>query len=355
MAPPKLRRTASDAPALEASFESGEAYEGLLALAMFTGDEPEDSYTVGRRWFTEARRAASPALRAALKQLVGSTGSRWFFLLGLVHEAGGARDIAVLLDRLGSTAPEEILLVLLGGRLPRLRLEEGRRLVEQALGGDLRAAEKVSAKTFPRERSVIRQLAALGPSRAKALTIEVLERWQDEVFGPQRPELMAVIEADLAAKARSTRGLAAHDLIDRVTAGISYEGEAGIDRVLLVPTAVSRPWIVICDWDSTKFFCYPANPGSSGSADQPDPDLVLVYRALGDETRLRILRELVGADRRIADLASSLGLAKSTIHSHLTLLRRAGLVKLSIGADKRYGLRKGRPDLNRLLAGYLEG
>jgi len=82
---------------------------------------------------------------------------------------------------------------------------------------------------------------------------------------------------------------------------------------------------------------------------------VQIYRALGDETRLRILRELVGGDCRIADLAASLGLAKSTIHSHLALLRRTGLVKLTIGADKRYGLRKGRPDLNQLLAGYLEG
>src|SRR5437879_6119981 len=173
MAPPKLRRTASDAPALEASFESGEAYEGLLALAMFTGDEPEDSYAVGRRWFTEARRAASPALRVAIKELVGSTGARWFFFLGLVHEAGGARDIAALLARLGSMAPEEVLLVLLGGRLPRLRLEEGRRLVGRALDGDLRAAGEVAAKTFPSEERVVRQLAALGPSRAKALTVEI--------------------------------------------------------------------------------------------------------------------------------------------------------------------------------------
>src|SRR5205807_380958 len=175
----------------------------------------------------------------------------------------------------------------------------------------LRAAGEVAAKTFPSEERVVRQLAALGPSRAKALTVEILERWQREVFGSQRAELMAAAEADLAAKARNTRGLAAEELIDRVTGGISYEGEAGIDRVLLVPTVISRPWLVICDWDSTKFFCYPVNPGSSRAADQPDPDLVQIYRALGDETRLRILRELVGGDCRIADLAASLGLAKS--------------------------------------------
>ena len=52
-------------------------------------------------------------------------------------------------------------------------------------------------------------------------------------------------------------------------------------------------------------------------------------------------------------LTHSLGLAKSTIHSHLAVLRAAGLVRLRLGTEKRYEPRKGRPDLNRLLDEYL--
>jgi DNA-binding transcriptional ArsR family regulator len=120
----------------------------------------------------------------------------------------------------------------------------------------------------------------------------------------------------------------------------------------LVPGLVSRPWIVISEWDSTKIFCYPGTPRVAAEAER-ERDMIRVYRALGDETRLRILREVAGGDRRIADLAHSLGLAKSTIHSHLAILRTAGLVRLSIGAEKRFELLKGRPDLNQMLDDYL--
>jgi len=319
---------------------------------MFTGDESEDSYDVGRDWFVRARRSASPSLKAAIKKLVGRTGPRWFLLLGLVHEVGGQRDVASLLAHLRKTPARDVLLALLGGHLPRLRLEEGRRLVAQALAGNLNAAAEVAARSMPAERRTVEQLSGLGPASAKALTLEVLERWDDEVFAVGRDKWSALLQADALATQQVSTRLTLQELIDHATHGIRYEGEAGIDRVLLVPSLVSRPWIVICEWDSTKIFCYPGKPGVAARGEQ-QREMIRIYRALGDETRLRILREVAGGDRRIADLAHSLGLAKSTIHSHLAILRAAGLVRLSIGAEKRFELRKARPDLNQLLDEYL--
>ena len=346
-----LRQPAAELPSMPALIEWGEAYEALLALAMFTGDEPEDSYEVGPVWFKGARRRASPRLKEAVKQLLGGTGGRWLLLLGLVHEAGDRRDLEALLARLRALTATDVLLALLGGRLPRLRLENGRRLVELALAGDQKAAAAVAARTQPGERSVVQRLAALGPEAAKALTIEILERWRDEVFGADRETWLRSIEADFEARSKLAGRLTAEQLVERVTGGIEYRGEAGIDQVVLLPTAASRPWIVICEWDSTKLFCYPAI--AREAAGQEERDLAAVYRALSDQTRLRILRELTAGDRRIADLAHQLGLAKSTIHSHLAILRSSGLVKVAIGADKLYGLRSAKPDLNELLDQYL--
>ena len=138
MANPHLRQTAGAPPPFVATLEWGTGYEALLALSMFTGDEPQDSYEVGKAWFTKARAAASAQLVSALRALVGTDGPRWFLLLGMVHEAGGAHDVGRLLSHLRSSRPDDVLTALIGGRLPALRTTEGRVLVKSALAGESR-------------------------------------------------------------------------------------------------------------------------------------------------------------------------------------------------------------------------
>jgi ArsR family transcriptional regulator len=52
----------------------------------------------------------------------------------------------------------------------------------------------------------------------------------------------------------------------------------------------------------------------------------LRFRALGDETRLRLLEILAGGERCVADLMDALGLGQSLVSHHLRALREAGLV-----------------------------
>lgn len=79
----------------------------------------------------------------------------------------------------------------------------------------------------------------------------------------------------------------------------------------------------------------------------------ITYEGEAGIDRLLLLRELAAGDRRLTELAQALGLSKSTLHGHLAVLRSAGLIRLSLGAEKDYGLRPGLPDLNRILADYL--
>ena len=73
-------------------------------------------------------------------------------------------------------------------------------------------------------------------------------------------------------------------------------------------------------------------------------DLVLVFKALGDSTRLKILDLLRARGRSCCDLVAreerglcacdievAVGLSQSAVSHHMDLLRRAGLVE----ADKR--------------------
>ena len=56
------------------------------------------------------------------------------------------------------------------------------------------------------------------------------------------------------------------------------------------------------------------------------------FRALGDETRLRVLEHLVTGERRVSDLIVLLDVGQSLMSHHLRILREAGLV-----VDRREG------------------
>ena len=58
----------------------------------------------------------------------------------------------------------------------------------------------------------------------------------------------------------------------------------------------------------------------------------LRFRALGDETRLRILELLVAGERAVSDLQHEVDVGQSLMSHHLRILREAGLV-----ADRREG------------------
>ena len=51
-----------------------------------------------------------------------------------------------------------------------------------------------------------------------------------------------------------------------------------------------------------------------------------LFRALGDEPRLAVLQELEPGEQRVSDLADRLGIAQSSVSTHLATLHSAGAV-----------------------------
>ena len=58
----------------------------------------------------------------------------------------------------------------------------------------------------------------------------------------------------------------------------------------------------------------------------PPPDMVRLYKALADETRLKILRLLAGREMYLQELAKALGVTHVTALHHMAVLRAAHLV-----------------------------
>ena len=62
---------------------------------------------------------------------------------------------------------------------------------------------------------------------------------------------------------------------------------------------------------------------------ETDPDsLLLFFKALAHESRLKLLGFLAQQDRTVQELANLLGLTEPTISHHLSLLHKIGLVRL---------------------------
>ncbi len=61
-------------------------------------------------------------------------------------------------------------------------------------------------------------------------------------------------------------------------------------------------------------------------------NLLPVFKALSDETRLRILALLRDGEVCVCDMAETLGMTQPNISFHLSMLKEAGLIK-----DRKHG------------------
>jgi DNA-binding transcriptional ArsR family regulator len=171
--------------------------------------------------------------------------------------------------------------------------------------------------------------------------------------------LVSSLEHDQRLTRFLARRLDAEHLIETVTNGIAFRLNSDTTEVVLIPSVVVRPWNLMFSFGGARYFVYPV----SDEAVEADPDsppswMVEMFKSLGDERRLRLLRRLGDGPAGLSELAEYLDLAKSTTHHHLRLLRAAGLVKAVItGSGKdgtHYELRpKALEDAAQFVASYL--
>jgi DNA-binding transcriptional ArsR family regulator len=230
-------------------------------------------------------------------------------------------------------------------------------LVERALDGD-EAAITAIAEVLPDYKREPRLDVLREPERSVTELVDVLTHWAD-VFTPIEPRISGIIERDYDLRSTDRATLAPVDLIERTTGGIRWLPESGVRRVILAPSYFSRPYNFLMNAADWRLFGYPV---SDDALEANDPlaapqSVVRLHRALGDETRLRILKLLAGRDLYLTEIAQQLDLSKPTIKHHLALLRSAGLVTITeSGTVVYYSLRRNRlddasADIKRFLIG----
>lgn len=268
-------------------------------------------------------------------------------LAGLAVERPEVRTASEFVDLVTDLDDETIVRMILG---EDLRHPERAPLVERALDGDEAAIEELmvgwdetaTAKEGSKTAGILfrRPEVILGPARG------ILAAWLDH-FGPLEDRVRRMIERDVELRAEDRRTLGSADLIERTTGGVRFSADPIARRVILAPSYFSRPFNFLLAADDWRLFGYPIADAALDASDPLAPPAAVVrfHRALGDDTRLRILRLLRERDLYLTEIAQLLELSKPTIKHHLVQLRAASLVTVTEEAGLTYySLRRERFD-----------
>jgi DNA-binding transcriptional ArsR family regulator len=331
-----------------------EAAELLLSIATLNASEDLDSLDLGPARIAELRAATPPELLAAAETLL--PGKAASLLLGLVYLTPPPRSASAFLELVAATDPIELRLHALGYHMRGHNLAQPE-TIRRAAAGDAAARSELLDlfSDYTDKCQEFERILDLEPEASKQELLDLLSGWYEHVFPQIAPDFVQLAERDAEAKRELIKSVPPEQVVERVAPGIQWAPGPDVDRVVLFPAYSPRPWVYMSEYRRVKIFCPPI------TADRPqtpagDPaQLVRIYKALGDESRLKLLKRLKAGPISLAEAAQEVGLAKSTTHHHLAILRQAGFVLIREG-DDTYTLRPDlRPEPGALLESYLGG
>lgn len=298
------------------------AYDFLACLYLLGASEPGLEFEVPSKWVEHARAALGAELRADLALLLPWRG-RTMGIVGVLEHTPGL-SVRAFIKRVAATPAPELLELMLGESLADRRSLP---LLRAAMGGGTRAVEAYLAAVDPDlDRRVLERLIVLPPAEVKARLVRLLREGYTRVYAAREAEVVPLLARDAAALARSSQGMSGTELVERATGGFVLGPDVAVAGVVLAPAVHFRPYNLITAYRGIRVFVYPVEtePGSGA----PPSELVRLYKALGDETRLRILRLLAGREMYLQELAKALGVSHVTVLHHMALLRAAHLVQV---------------------------
>lgn len=317
------------------TFDVRTAFDFAISLSPEVGGRDEVP-EADRAWLEKAKGTLPKAMQAQLES------EQCAFATGLLVDRPDVKDAASLVD---------LLRGLPGRAFAQLLLDELRQdpdhaaLVDAALAGDQDALDALLSDGPDIKHGSLERLVR-EPDLVVAETVDLLAAWLP-TYQEIEPRVRSIIERDAALRASDQATLPSAELVERTTNGIRWLPEPGVRRVILAPSYLARPYNFVFAGGDWRMFVYPIADAALEPEDPlaPPPGVLRLHRALGDETRLRVLRLLRDRDMYLTEIADRLALSKPTIKHHLAQLRSAGLVTVvESGTMTYYTLRRERVD-----------
>lgn len=317
------------------------AYDLLLSLFVVFTQRANDFEQDPQWWIAQAREKCSPELFATLAFFFGDEEeSQWCAsrLCKLLWQTPAPLDIPATLDWLAQLPVAEVLTVLLDRdglgddwyetalALLQPQTESTNRKNDQ-----LHKSIQAFARRFPagERAAVVRFLTE--PEAERGRLIAAVREWYTLVFAQEEARITAAMIREATALEKRRDELPVEDLFTSVVKGIEFDLPAATARLVLVPSVVIMPTVFYFSWGDTATYCYPipdAPRTASDSAAIQRRDMVRLFEALSDDTRLRILRYLAERQMYLTEISEHLKLTKATTRHHMVRLRAAGLVTL---------------------------
>lgn len=354
---------------LDVEILASDTYDFLVSLhvALASAEHDYADYDVGREWIESARSRCNDADPTALATLGrffgdGQSGSLHATLISLVWRCPEPREPLDFLAWLGERPPAQLTEVLLdqaglGQDWTDLLAES---LEEQASPSVTGTARKRLLARYPDDMrpTVTAVLSDLEGTRTALLA--ALRVWYDAVFAAERERIRPLLQQEAVAMERRRAEAPPDAFIEQAMRGVQWQSAAGLRRIVFAPSYFCRPAVFYHVWHGTMTFCAPlvfSSPDARrGDPRAPDEETLRFFLALGDPSRLRILRLLAERQMYLTELAERMELTKATTKHHMVKLRDAGLVTLY--DRERMTFYELRPDVVRharqLLSNYLE-
>lgn len=311
----------------QVSARSESLFDALLALwSAFGADDKSQSHELGGAFFDSFHAAIPPTAMEALRETGFDDGKAWPAVLSMIASEAPAGDNDSLLEWLGAY-PD------VAGRVCEEFCAFGDPAdVELVVSDrDPEALERLLPTVKEQARDSMRRMLSLPAEEVGAKLAGAIGEILESAYLPASDDWDAAIAASAESARHIEPTMRPQDLIERVTNGLDYTIPLGMTRMILVPTVTLRPWTLITEFGDAVIVNYSVSDDHM----ERDPDaapgwLVRFHKALGDEKRLRILREVADGGAGLADLTEVLGVAKSTVFHHIGILRAAGLLRVQV-------------------------
>jgi DNA-binding transcriptional ArsR family regulator len=332
-----------------------------IILTMWTTLSPKRTNSgldLGSEWVDQVNESTPDDLADEIVALGGPWFYIWLVISNFLLSAPHPHDPDRVLAWLDSVDDSRLRRWILGSTTP---LDDDSR-IEKA-SQDLDAAIELIGEGKDEQAEMVEYARWMFATEGLASRYaDAIRRYRAEVFNQFEEDYAGAIgRAAAARRAAPTRG-DAKSVIEEVTSGLSFDVPVGVRRVTLVPSVVTRPLSLI-DGHRGSLVVYYGIPDEFINSDPEAPPswMVRSFKALSDDKRLRILRRLSDGEATLDELTNMLGLSKSTVHHHISLLRGAGLIRVHVPSDdeghskhKMYSLRdQSLTDVAGFLDSYL--